>query len=231
MRALPLATAVRVLIALDVAIDLRLVSPFAAERPQRDRAHVRCVAYVARRLTRSGYDVATEAQLGNGRWLGFADLLAFDPDTRWLLLIEVKTVIDDVGAIDRQIGGYEGGAWTAAHRHGWRPRAVIGILLVLATEESDRRLSSSRDHFDRRHRIRARALGDLIDRRGVHHPARGERGLAMIDPASRRRAWLLPTWLDGRRVPAPYRDRVDYLTASFRSGSRKRTAPHGIIEP
>ena len=99
MRALPLATAVRVLIALDVAIDLRLVSPFAAERPQRDRAHVRCVAYVARRLTRSGYDVATEAQLGNGRWLGFADLLAFDPDTRLLLLIEVKTVIDDVGAI------------------------------------------------------------------------------------------------------------------------------------
>ena len=37
------------------------------------------------------------------------------------------------------------------------------------------------------------------------------RGLAMIDPLSRHRAWLHPTKLDGRRVEAPYADYADFM--------------------
>jgi len=224
---LPLATAVRVLDALDIGVDLRLLAPRVATASQRDRAHARCVAYVARRLERAGFIVATEAEVGTERWRGFVDILGFDPSSHMLLVIEVKTAIDDVGAIDRQIGVYEQGAWQAAHARGWRPRAVTGVLLVLATKENDRRLEENRAHFDRVHRIRSRALLGLVERAVSEPPARGERGLAMVDPASRRRAWLLSTWLDGRRTNVRYEDRSDYLAP--RTGAARRSAPGGRL--
>ena len=40
-------------------------------------------------------------------------------------------------------------------------------------------------------------------------PATTGRGLALIDPSSRRADWLIPTSLDGRRSPAAYRDYAD----------------------
>jgi hypothetical protein len=43
----------------------------------------------------------------------------------------------------------------------------------------------------------------------------GGRGLALIDPSSRRRAWLIRTRLDGRRSPAPF---ADYADAARRLG-------------
>ena len=34
---------------------------------------------------------------------------------------ELKTELDGLGALQRQIGWYENDAWTAARRLGWRP--------------------------------------------------------------------------------------------------------------
>jgi hypothetical protein len=42
------------------------------------------------------------------------------------------------------------------------------------------------------------------------------RGLALIDPTSRRRDWLLPSRSDGRRTRAPY---MDYADAARRLAS------------
>lgn len=207
---LPLRTVIRVLTALEVDVELDLHSPRATAPAQRDRAHARCVAYVARRPERTGWRVATEASVGGRRWLGFVDILAFHPVERVLLVIEVKTEIHDVGEIDRQLGSYESEAWEAAAAQGWRPRAVTGCLLLLATDESDRRLVENRGHFDRVFQVRARRMGELVDGPSTP-PARGARGLGMVDPRSRRHAWILPTRLDGRRTPARYRDRPDYL--------------------
>jgi hypothetical protein len=39
--------------------------------------------------------------------------------------------------------------------------------------------------------------------------ASSPRGLALVDPTSRRRDWLLPTRSDGRRSSLPYRDYAD----------------------
>ena len=36
-------------------------------------------------------------------------------------------------------------------------------------------------------------------------------GLAMIDPSSRRREWLIRTTVDGRRSAAPYVDYADFM--------------------
>jgi hypothetical protein len=209
---LPIATALRVLDALEVRVDLRLFAPNAGAPPVKDRAHARCVAYVARRLERSGWVVATEVAVGDARWRGFIDVLAMHPSARVLLVIEIKVDLDDVGGVDRQLGGYERYAWEAAHGLGWRPRTMTGCLLLLATEANDRRLMEHRSYLDRRFRVRSGALTAFVAA-GHRPPDRGERGLAMIDPRTRRTRWILPTWLDGRRNAARYADRAAYLAA------------------
>jgi transcriptional regulator with XRE-family HTH domain len=209
---LPVATTVRILSALDVRIDLRLIAPTAGASPVRDRAHARCVAYVARRLEHSGWAVATEVAAGDARWRGFIDVLAFHPSDRVMLVNEVKVDFDDVGGVDRQLGAYESHAWGAAHELGWRPRAMIGALLLLATDANDRRLAEHRSYMDRRFRLRASALADFIADPS-RPPDRGERGVAMIDPRTRRVRWIRPTWLDGRRNAARYADRAAFLAA------------------
>ena len=207
---LPLRTAIRVLTALDVDVTLGLHAPQMAAPSQRDRAHARCVAFVARTLERGGWRTATEVAVGGGRWFGFIDVVAYHPIDHVLLVIEVKTEIRDVGEIERQLASYERSAWTAARELGWRPRAVTGVLLLLATEENDRRLSENRQYFDRSFRVRARVLGEIVEG-SSKPPPRGVRGLGMFDPGSRRRSWILATWLDGRRTAARYRDRANYL--------------------
>jgi transcriptional regulator with XRE-family HTH domain len=217
LKDLPIATAVRVLSALDVAFGLRLAAPLATI-PIRDAAHARCVAYVARRLRSEGFEVRSEVEVRGPGWVGSIDVLAYHPVAHILLVIEVKTELHDLGALDRQLGRYERAAWVAARVIGWRPRAVTGVLLTLATQETDRRLATERSWFAERFPMRAAELRRLIHD-PEHPPERGRRGLAMIDPRSRRAAWLQPTWLDHRRSPARYSDRASYLKTGARTAS------------
>jgi transcriptional regulator with XRE-family HTH domain len=218
---LPLSTAERVLDALDIRIELRLVPPFVVGRNEtRDEAHARCVGYVARRLEDAGWQVAREVPVGGSRWRGFIDILAFHPDARLLVIVEIKTEIVDVGEIDRQLSAYEREAWSAAHGFGWRPTSAIGALVLLGTEENEETVRRHRDVFERTYTFDGRALGGLV-RSPRRLSGRGQRAIAMIDPRSRRREWLLPTTLDGRRSPARYRDRRDFL----RTGRGKPVAP------
>lgn len=196
-------------------VEVRFVGPHGGARP-RDAAHARCVAFVARRLVRDGWLVATEVEVGGERWRVFADVLAFHAERRILLVIEVKTEIHDLGEIDRQLGVAERGAWAAAHERGWRPWRIVGLLLVLATQENDRRLQEHRGGFDRAYSVRAPQLRMLLEGDREVIPARGARGLAMLDPRSRRSNWMLPTWIDGRRTTAPYVDRMGYLAGTGR---------------
>jgi transcriptional regulator with XRE-family HTH domain len=201
----------RLLRALDIEPELFLAVPRIEVSPQRDRAHARCVGAVARRLMKAGFIVATEVEVGGPRWRGFIDILAIHPVARLLLVIEIKTELTDLGALDRQLGSYVGEAWSAASALGWRPRGATGIAVVLATSENDRRLRANRDLIDAAFPLRYRTIWPHLGSSVRPLPPRGARGLAMIDPASRRRFWLLPTTLDGRRVPAPYPDRAAFL--------------------
>ncbi len=150
----------------------------------------------------------TEVEIGGDRSRGWIDLLAFDPRTGTVLVIEVKTEISDVGAIERSLGWYEREAWAAARRIGWRPRTVIGCLLVLATDVSDTRIQVNRAVFDRDFSLRWR---DLVAITSGTTPENGRRALAMVDPRSRRRDWTRPTRIDGRRSPAPYADYIAFM--------------------
>jgi transcriptional regulator with XRE-family HTH domain len=224
LRDLPLGTAARVLEAMGARLRVGVARPFIAGRDhQHEPAHAACSAYVASRLRNAGWETRTEVEVGGDRSRGWVDILAFHPVYRIALVIELKTEIRDVGAIERTLGWYEREAWAATRRLGWRPRVVAGVLLLLATDVNEERLRENSASFRLGFPNRARDLSALINE-GLFR--RRGRGLAMIDPRSRRSAWLRPTFLDGRRASEPYRDYVSFLAARTarikRSGHESR---------
>lgn len=205
---------VRVADRLGIQIDLVARQPLVIARPQHDLVHARCSGYVDRRLRRAGWEVRREVEVVHGRSHGWIDLLAFDPRTGTLLIVEVKSRVDDLGAIERQLGWYERSALGLARELGWRPDRVAGWLIALASDEVDAAIRANSDALDAAFPMRAVHMTRVVG--GEILPAAASRGLALIDPSSRRREWLLKSRSDGRRSAAPYRD---YADAARRFGS------------
>jgi transcriptional regulator with XRE-family HTH domain len=197
----------RIAVALDIEVDIAARVPAViGDRRQRDFVHARCSAFVERRLQGVGWQTAREVEIVQSRSHGWIDLLAFDPASGSLLVIEIKTRLDDVGSVERQLGWYERAAFGVALRLGWRPRRVVGWLVVLASDEVDHVVTQNRDLIARSFPVRARTMLDVAT--SERAPVWG-RGLAMVDPTSKRRDWLRATRVDGRRSPAPFRDYGD----------------------
>ncbi|MDQ2965867.1 MAG: helix-turn-helix transcriptional regulator [Chloroflexota bacterium] len=198
--------------ALGVEAELLVRVPFLVDRQrQRDPAHARCTAYVQRRLEKTGWIIRREVEVVQGRSHGWIDVLAFDPGAGTLLVIEIKTQLDDLGRIERSPGWYEREAVAAARRLGWRARRIRGWLLLLATAAADDRVIENREALGASFPGRAPAMIAWL--RGSSLSAPDGRAFAMIDPRNRRRAWLIRTRIDGRRTPAPYRDYADFMAA------------------
>lgn len=195
----------RLLRALGLEVDLAVRHPaIIGDRRMRDAVHARCSAYVQRRLGTAGWSIAREVEIVHGSSHGWIDVLAFDARTGTLLVIEIKTRLDDLGAIERQIGWYSRSARDVAQRLGWRPRRVVPWLLVLASEECEARLRGDAELIRQAFPVRAAEMLALAADPAAPWP--GDRGIALIDPRSRRQAWLQRSRLDGRRSPLPYRD-------------------------
>jgi hypothetical protein len=165
-----------------------------------DEVHAACVVYVSRRMARAGLLVVREVPIGPDGRGGWIDLLAYDPRSGTLYVIEVKTRLDDLGALDRQLARYEAGAREVAARLGWTPRSVAVWLLVLATTESDDVMRRHRGWFQAAFPTRAPSMLEAVT---TGSTSTG-RGIALVDPRSRARTWLVRTVLDGRRRPPPY---------------------------
>lgn len=117
-----LRAAERIIRALGLEIDLRVEQPVViGERPSADRVHTWCSGHVDRRLTARGWQTSREVPIETveGRPVGWVDLVAFDPVTATLLIIESKTRLDDVGAVERQLGWYERHAPAVAKQLGF----------------------------------------------------------------------------------------------------------------
>jgi len=209
-----LETAWRLLNAMGARVSLAIDPPYLGDRSrQSDAAHARCTSHVGRRLERAGWIVAREVEVGGDRSRGWIDILAYHPPTGLLLVIEVKTELHDLGQIERVLGWYEREAWVSGRRLGWRPRRMVSVLLLLATEANDERVRSNREALQTGFPVRAGAISKLIE--GVDSGVTG-RGFAMIDPSSRRQTWLRPSRLDGRRSPAPYPDYAGFMRTVHR---------------
>jgi hypothetical protein len=88
------------------------------------------------------------------------------------------------------------------------------------TEANDERVLVNRAPLAASFPVRAPFLAEwLADPTGAW-PARG-RSLAMIDPLSRRTAWLRQTRADGRRTVAPYADYADFTRKSGSKAGRR----------
>jgi len=208
---------------LDISLDIR--RPIFLNARVRDAVHARCSAYVDRRVRGLGWARAREIEVVHGRSHGWIDLLAFDQRTGTLLIIEVKTRLDDLGGLERQLGWYERMAWQAARRLGWRPVRIVSCVLALASAEVERVVRSHRDLLRVAFPMRALQIADLLVRPDTDF--RG-RGFALIDPSSRRRDWVIRTSIDGRRSRLPFRDYADAARPAAASTAR---APADTNEP
>ena len=121
-----------------------------------------------------------------------------------MFVIEIKTDLDDIGRVERQVGWYERVAWTTDVARSWRPRQLRSWLLVLATAQVDEAIARNRNccaAFP----SRAGAMRRTLE--GSAATDAPTRGMALVDPRRRGREWLLPSRTDGRRSAAPYADR------------------------
>lgn len=199
--------------ALGLEADLVLRQPVVIGGGQQDLVHARCCGHVERRLRTAGWHTAREAEVIQGRSHGWIDVIAFHPGTETLLVIEVKTRLDDLGLVERQLAWYGRSAGDAARRLGWRPRRIVSWLLLLASDEVDTVIRQNGEALGGAFPLRARGMLRWLSE-GTH-PVVG-RGLAMVDPASKRREWLIRSRVDGRRSPSRY---VDYAAAARRLAS------------
>jgi transcriptional regulator with XRE-family HTH domain len=191
-----------------LGLDLQLVGqqPNVIDPRRSSFVHGRCSAYTGRRLGGHGWSIRREVEVIHGRSHGWIDILAFHPGSGTLVIVEIKTRLDDLGTIERQLGWYERAAREVAVRAGWRPVIVVSWLLLLDSEEVEVAIRRERELIRAGFPQRAGQMRAVLD---GERPSGSERGLALIDPSSRRAAWLIPTRLDGRRSPAPYRDYAD----------------------
>ena len=195
-------------IAQALGLELEMVSrpPLILGKPrQRDLVHARCSGHADRRFRHVLLETAREVEVVHGRTHGWIDLLAFDPRTGTLIIVEIKTQLDDIGGLERQLAWYERSATQVAARLGWRPRSVMSWVLALASREVDAAVRLHRDVLALALPARAEAMAAVL----AGAPPTHSRGLALIDPTSGRRDWLLRTTVDGRRRVAPYADYAD----------------------
>jgi len=198
-----------------VDLGLRARAPVLIGGGQtRDGLHAWCSGYGARRLGASSLLIAREVEIREGRALGWIDLLAFDPRTGVMLIIEIKTSLDDIGQLERQLGWYERMALRTEVATAWQPTAVRAWCLVLATSVADDQISAHRDVLQAAFPVRAGGMRSML----AGGPMAEGRGIALIDPHSRRREWLIPSRSDGRRWPAPYADPASARAVLARRG-------------
>lgn len=201
----------RIALALDARLVVELSVPLAIGRDdQRDAAHARCVAAVRRELERRAFVCAVEHPFADGRLRGWIDLLAFDPASGRLIVVEVKTELRDLGGLLRQVGWYGRRAGSVARDLGWRVRGVDSLVVFLATEDNDAALEANADLIRTSFPCRGRPL-----RAGLVPGGRlSGWGLTMVDPRRRGERRWVALRLDGRRERAPYRSYADFMRLS-----------------
>lgn len=210
-----LSTAARFLDSMGIRASLTLDHPLVARSDrQRDAAHARCLAYVAGRIARMGWEVRREVEIHHGRSHGWIDVFGFHAATRSAVVVEVKSAVPDLGATQRTLGWYTRMAWAAGRSFGWPIRRVGAALLVLATKANQARLAENAQLTIQAFPVRAARLSDWLTAPVADS---GGAALALIDPRARRVRWLIATASEGRRSRLRYENYADFLRRARRT--------------
>lgn len=129
---------IRVIAALGGYLSIRVQYQGEGLDRLRDRRHAALVDRMVERLRDGGWEVATEVSFNSFGERGSIDILAFERTSGALLVIEVKSVVPDVGGMLATLDRKVRLSRELAEARGWQPR-VIGRLLVLAEGTTQRR--------------------------------------------------------------------------------------------
>ena len=113
----------------------------------RDRRHARMVDRIVARLVADGWQVATEVSFSVYGERGSIDVLAFHPATGALLVIEVKTVVPDVGGMLATLDRKVRLAPDLARARGWDARSVSRLLVFPDLSTPRRRVAAHEATF------------------------------------------------------------------------------------
>lgn len=175
--------------ALDLRLDLRLLGRSGHLVRMADEEHVAIVESIADWLRRSGFQVEAEASFSEWGERGRIDLLAYDPRTRTVIIVEVKTLLLDLQELLGSLDVRERLVAVIARRRGWSVERRITMLAVAASAANRRVVRSHSALFQP---FTVRRLGQP----GFDAPGRT---LVWIAPQRTARS----TWVTGRERVRP----------------------------
>jgi DNA-binding XRE family transcriptional regulator len=115
----------------------------------RDRRHAALVEWLVAKLRREGWEVATEVSFNVYGERGSIDILAFHPATGALLVVEVKSVVPDIGGmlmtLDRKV---RLAAQVAREQLGWQATSVSRLLVLPEDRTARRRVAQHATTFE-----------------------------------------------------------------------------------
>lgn len=144
----------------------------------RDRAHARQVEIVVRELVADGWEVATEVSFNVYGERGVIDVLAFHAETGSVLVIEIKTVVPDIGGMLATLDRKVRHAAAIAKERGWAARTVSRLLVIRDSTTTRRRVADHSAIFAATFPVRNVAV-----RRWLRHPEGRLHGLRFLPDA------------------------------------------------
>lgn len=114
-------------------LDDRLLGRAGALVRLGDEEHAAIVETIASWFREAGVDTETEASFSEWGERGRIDLLAFDPSTGMLVIVEVKTQLVDLQDLFGSLNVKERLAATVAERRGWTVRRQLSLLAAADT--------------------------------------------------------------------------------------------------
>jgi transcriptional regulator with XRE-family HTH domain len=145
---LRLSTLHRIASALGARLEIRLTWNGEALDRLLDAGHAALVEAIVARLKIAGWERAVELSFNVWGERGSIDVLAFDPMSRTVLVVEVKSVVPDIQATLMTLDRKARLAPELARERGWDAVRVGRLLVIGESRTSRRRVASHRAIFD-----------------------------------------------------------------------------------
>ncbi|HEU4672062.1 MAG TPA: helix-turn-helix domain-containing protein [Candidatus Limnocylindrales bacterium] len=181
-----------------------------------DRRHAALVEATVRLLRRLGWLVEVETSYSVYGERGSIDILAFDPRSLTLLVVEVKSELGGIEVTIRKLDEKARlGAAVAGDRFGWRAGTVGRLLVLPATTAARRHVREHAETFEV-----ALPLASAEVRRWLRYPIGRAAGILFVpstNPGNQRRV--------SKQLGPPPRSPMSTIALERRRGTRRSPTP------